>query len=282
MKKVISIAMVLMMLLSFASVSVFAEDTQQLSANVYVTIADENGKLAIAQEKITVSDIDKDGALTINDALYCAHEEKFKGGAEKGYGSAYGSYGLSLTKLWGVENGVSYGYYVNNKSALSLTDVVVNGDYINAFIYTDLVTWSDTYCFFDKNTAKAYEGEEVTLTLSCATYDADYNPVTLPVKEAVITINGEKTEYITDAEGKVTIKIDNAGDFLVSATSETQTLVPPVCTLTVSAKAPVSEEMTSPLTGDFLTRYMYITLAIVLFAGVITALTLTYKKSNEK
>lgn len=205
------------------------------AAQVYVTISDKDGKLVLVQEKVTVSDTDKDGYLTINDALYAAHEAKYEGGAAAGYASYYSDYGLSLSKLWGTENGGSYGYYVNNKSALSLANVVKEGDYINAFVYTDLTAWSDTYSFFDLNTTSTVTGKEITLTLSAYGYDADWNTVTLPVEGAAITLNGEKTKYKTDKNGKVTFTLDTAGSFVISAVSDTQTLVPPVCVATVSA-----------------------------------------------
>lgn len=206
------------------------------AANVYVTIVDAEGKIALAQEAVTVTDTDSDGFLSINDALYAAHEAKYDGGAAAGYGSAYGAYGLAMTKLWGTENGGSYGYYLNNASAWSLTDPVQEGDYVNAFVYTDLVTWSDTFCFFDVNTATAEEGGTVTLTLSAAGYDASYNPITVPVEGAVITVDGVASDIKTDAEGKATFTLETVGDVIISAVSETQTLVSPVCRVSVTAK----------------------------------------------
>ena len=214
--------------------------------NVYVTIS--NGKLMLVQEEVEVKDIDNDGALTINDALYAAHEDGFEGGAAAGYGSSLTpQYGLSLSKLWGVENGGSYGYYVNSVSAWSLADTVKEGDFVDAFVYTDTTAWSDTYCFFDKRTGELDLDKEntVELTLSYAGFDESYNSVTLPVKGAVITINGEPTEFVTDDEGKVTITIEDAGEYQISATSETQTLVPPIFMLSAD-KTEVPEETQQP------------------------------------
>ncbi len=204
------------------------------TADVYVTIADGQGKLAVAQKLVTVSDLDDDGVLTIHEVLYAAHEAYYEGGAAAGYGAEVSSYGLSMTKLWGVENGGSYGYYVNNASAWSLGDAVNSGDYVNAFVYTDLTAWSDTYCYFDVHTASATQGDTVELMLTAAGYDASYNPIAIPVEGATITINGVATEYTTDAEGKVSVKLNTAGQCLISATSATQTLVPPVCWVTVA------------------------------------------------
>lgn len=231
MKKFITAVSAILFAMSAGAISVSAEET----AEVYVTIADANGAIAMAQEKVTVTDIDADSVLTINDALYAAHEAAYEGGAAAGYGTASSEYGLSLTKLWGEENGGSYGYYVNNASAMSLSDTVKDGDYISAFVYTDLSAWSDTYCFFDVNTITAEEDTAFTLTLSAAGYDANWNAITVPVEGAVITLNGQATEFVTDADGKVEITAADAGECIISAKSESQILVPPVCIAEISA-----------------------------------------------
>ena len=199
----------------------------EVSAKVFVTISD--GTLQLAQEEIIAKDNNGDGKINIDEALFAAHN-LYQGDADAGYMSYVSDYGLSLGTLWGNDCG-SYGYYVNNASAISLDDEVKDGDYINAYCYTDLETWSDTYCFFDKNTA---EGNEIKLTLSAAGWDENYSPITVPVEGAVITIDGEKTDFVTDSEGKVTVAIDEAGSYVISAVSDTQILVPPVCIATVA------------------------------------------------
>lgn len=202
---------------------------------VTVTIADAEGDLALVQKTVSVTDTDSDGALTIHDALYLAHEAYYAGGAAAGYASAQTDYGLSLTKLWGTENGGAYGYYVNHSSAMGLGDTVSDGDCINAFVYTDLTAWSDTYCFFDVDSISCQQGDTLTLTLKAASYDASWNPITVPVADAAITVNGAATAYTTDADGKVTVTVDQSGALVISAVSETMTLVPPCCVVTAAA-----------------------------------------------
>ncbi len=219
MKKNLSVILAGAVLAGMTGVTASAEEN---TINVYVTIADDKGQLALAQQEVTVKDLNEDGIFNIDEALTAAN------GA---YGSSATEYGISIDILWGVENGGSYGYYVNNASAMSLGDEIKSGDYINAFCYTDLTTWSDTYCYFDKNNTSE---NEFSLTLSAAAWDENYNPITVPVEGAVITINGEKTEFVTNAEGKADITIDGAGSYVISAVSDTQTLVPPVCTAYVS------------------------------------------------
>lgn len=204
-----------------------------VAETVYVTIADGQGQLVMVNAAIDVTDIDADGALTINDALYAAHEAAYEGGAEAGYAAADAGYGLSISKLWGEENGGSYGYYLNDVSAYSLLDPVADGNYLNAFVYTDLEAWSDQYCTFDYREVVADAGANINLTLNMMTFDENWNPVSLPVEGAILTIDGEDSEVVTDAEGKAQFTIEAAGEYLISARSDSAILVPPVCIVTV-------------------------------------------------
>ena len=229
MKKFIRIMIVMAMIFSFCAIPMAAQGVE-----VTVTIA--NGDIMV-HDTVSVSDADGDGVISIADALYAAHEENYDGGASAGFGTEDTQWGISLMKLWGVENGGSYGYQINNGNPMSLADPVKDGDYVYAYVYTDTVGFSDTYTFFNELTVKAREGQSIDLTLSAAGYDENWAPITLPVEGAVITVNGEKTEFVTDAEGKVSVKIDEAGEYTISAVSETMTLVPPFCTATVTAES---------------------------------------------
>lgn len=215
-------------LLALLTVCVFclvgAAEEASLRATIYVTVSNGQG-LALAYEPIDVTDIDGDEALTVHDVLYCAHEAKYVGGAAAGYGTAQTSFGISLTKLWGEVDGVG-GYCVNDASALSLSDPVSQGDHVVAYVYTDLMTWGDQYSYFD---VKALEGGQISLTLTALGYDENFAPVSAPVENAIITVDGEDTAYRTDGEGKVTLEIGVAGKHLVSARSESFPIVPPVC-----------------------------------------------------
>lgn len=216
MKKLVCCVLAMMMLCVCAA-----------AESVYVTISDDQGNLVMASEAIDVSDADEDGAITVYDALYAAHEAAYDGGAAAGFGVENTEYGLSLTKLWGVENGGSYGYYVNNVSAYSPLDRLKEGDHLQAFVYTDLEAWSDTYCYFDCLSIETSADFELTLTAQ--TFDADWNAVLHPIEGAIITVNGNETEFVTDAEGKVVIDLQESGEYVISAVSDQMTLVPPVC-----------------------------------------------------
>ena len=241
MKKILSVAIALLMMLGMLGISVSAEPEPGSDLiTVYVTISDAKGELVLTREAIVVGDEDGDDIISIYDVLYTAHDKKYEGGVSAGYNTAETQYGISLIKLWGDTSG-AFGYYVNNKSAMSLNDVVKEGDHIQAYVYQDQTAWSDSYSWFEKSEQTAKLGESVTLTLFAASYDASWNVVTSPVSDAKILINGVASSYKTDAEGKVTLNLENTGSFVISATSESQTLVPPVCKVVIESDQPAEE-----------------------------------------
>ena len=227
MKKVLSLLTAFVLLLSFTC---FAEEAA--APTVYVSITDDTGVLVLAIAPVIVTDADNDGALTIGDALSCAHKEYHEAGADA-FVCVPSEYGLSLIKLWNIDNGGSFGYCLNNASAMSLLDPVKDGDHVKAYAYTDLDTWSDTYSYFSTDTLEAAKGAEIALTLTANGYDASWNPITLPVAGAVIYVNGEASEVVTAEDGSFILTFAEAGTYIVSAASETMTLVTPVCIITV-------------------------------------------------
>ena len=226
------IAMLLCLLLCLGLAACGQTEAPEDATMVTVTIASA-GELAVCAQTVAVTDLDQDGVLTISDAIAVAHRAFYPGGAD-GYATEMTDYGLSMQKLWGVENGGSYGYCVNDASAMSLVDPVKAGDHIKAYAYTDLTNFSDTYSYFNAPVAAAAVNTEITLTLSANGYDEAWNPVTLPVAGATLTVNGEKTDVVTDETGNAVLTLAEAGIYTVSAVSETMTLVPPVCIVTVT------------------------------------------------
>lgn len=226
MKKSISVLLCLVLALAFAGCGAKEEPT----VTVYVTIADA-GELMVSCEAVAVPVEEEGGATTIDAALRAAHEAYYKDG--EGYESEGSDEGdMNLLKLWGATDGW-FGYYVNNASAWSLYDAVRAGDHLVAFHYKDTDMGTDLYSYFDKTAAELAAGESLTLTLSAAGWDADWNPVTLPVSAADILINGEASGAVTAGDGSVTLQLDAAGEYIVSAASPEQILVPPVCRVTV-------------------------------------------------
>ena len=201
-----------------------ATATVPSEATVYVTISNK-GDLVVRQQSVTVMDIDDDGALTISDALYCAHEKYYKGGAAEGYGAEMGQWGLGLTKLWGDTSG-SFGYYVNDVMSMGAGDPISDGDYLNAWIY-EQADWSDQYAFFNTRKLGIKIGQTKTIKLYAAGFDENWAQVNSPLKNAVITIGGEPTEYGTGKKGKFKFSANQSGSYFLSAFSEDATIVPP-------------------------------------------------------
>lgn len=226
MKKFLSLLLTAMMLVSLTA-------SAEAAPTVFVSISDDTGALVLAYAPVALSDADGDGALTICDALMLAHAAHHPDGAAA-FLAEQSEWGLSMYRLWGVENGGSYGYMLNDVSAWSLVDPVKDGDHVKAYAFTDLTNFSDTYAYFTAPVAAAAMNAEVALTLNAAGYDESWNPVTLPVAGAVLTVNGEKTEIVTDENGNAVLTLAEAGTYTVSAVSETMTLVPPVCIVTVT------------------------------------------------
>ena len=201
------------------------------SISVTVRVNGADGSFAIANVAIDVTDVDQDGKYTIADALYCAHASQYKGDG-LGFATADTEYGLSLTMLWGDTSG-AFGYYLNNVSSMSLSDEVKEGDLVVAYIYRDQVMWSDSYTSFDVNYSSVAVGETVTLTLNGQCYDANFNVVTAPISGAVITVNGQTTEYVTGEDGTVTVSFDASGTYSVALETEGNYYVAALCIIEV-------------------------------------------------
>lgn len=274
MKKSIAMAAAMLISLSSAGMYVSAEENE---TKVFVTVSDKNRQLVLVQEPVTVTDIDSDGKLTINDALYIAHDNKFEGGAAAGYRSATGQYGLQLEKLWGTENSLSFGFYVNDTFSMGLTDEIKNGDYVEAFTYPDPSDINYFYSFFDKkNGEDADAGSEIDLTLSYVSFDENYAPVSKSLSGAKIKINGKDTDAVTDANGKATVKLTEAGRNVISADSDSIKIAPPSYLINVNGEA-VTTTTETTTTTTATTTVTTTTLKVTTKAATTT----TAKKSNS-
>lgn len=223
MKRLCAAFLVIVLALCACTV-VFASTAKSETATVTII---SKGEFVLKNYEVAVSSEN----FNIDDALRAAHDAKYEGGAAKGYASATGTYGLYITTLWGDTSG-AFGYTVNNKMSNGLSDKVKAGDSVVAYVYTDATNYSDKYTYFDKRSVAVKSNEEVTLTLSALGYDENWQTVVSPLADATITVDGEKTEYKTDADGKVTISLKGGKTYTVSASSDTL-IVPPICLVTV-------------------------------------------------
>lgn len=221
MKKIVSSVIVIVMLLSVIGMFASCEKTPA-GPSARVTVYDGAG-IVVVDEKVAI----EEGKSDDLNSVFKAISEKYG----KKYETATGDYGAYITCFWDIANGGAYGYYVNDRMSMGLADKVKDGDHVYVFVYSDATFYSDTYSFFDKYELTVKKGETVTLTLSYIGYDESWNPVALPLAGATVTVGGVAVNAKTDADGKITFTATKSG--VVSATSDTMTLVPPVCVLTV-------------------------------------------------
>ena len=277
-KKIFALLVTLACVVALLPMAISAEETETVTVTVNVI----NDKPVLAAAEITVTDIDENGILSINDALYCAHQQKYQGGAEAGFASSPSSYGITLEKLWGDTSG-AFGYYLNNESPQSLLDTVVDGDTITAFIYQDTFGWSDCYSYFDKNTVTVTEGDALMLNLSYLVLDYEtWMTSALPAEGAIITIDGNDTEITVNMDGVAMLTFDAPGTYLISAHSDLN-IVAPVCVVTVE-EAPALP----PTTGSMITKDpqpfggMIAICAAIICAATAVAVSASHKNSKKK
>ena len=201
--------------------------------DVYVTISDA-GKLVVPDKLVTAEDFNEDGAITLCDALYAAHEEFYDGGASAGFEAIPGDYGTNIAVLWGSDNGGSYGYYLDAVSAMNLDEPLTAGCHVTAYSFADLEAWSDAYSFFSEKEVSLAPNETFTLKLSVVSFDENWNPVTAPLAGAGVTVNDIPINTLTGEDGSVLFSFPKAGEYVISAFSDELTLVPPVCVIEVA------------------------------------------------
>lgn len=204
------------------------------AATVYVTISDK-GNLVMARKAVTVTDLNGDGKLDVDEALYAAHKAAYPGGAEAGYEALYGAYGLSLTKLWGDTSG-AFGYWLNDASCWSAEDEVKADDYLVAFVYADQMYWSDAYAKITPAQATIKVGESVSVNVEQAGYDDNWNTVFAACKDAAVSVYDADMNPVKDGYSvkDYTVTFDKAGSYLIVVSKEDASIVPAVCAVTVT------------------------------------------------
>ena len=227
-KKILSLLLSLIIILGSAPTLVFADSSPAEDAVVYLTVsnqgmltADNDGNV-MANRKVTVKDIDQDGVLTYNEALIAAHEAY---NSESGYTAADSGYGISVTKLWGIDTYNTL-FFINNQGISTGigVDTVKDGDKLVASINKDNTYYADWYTFFDFDEKTVATGEEFTLTLKghlgMAYTDEEKTDTALPDICVGVWNNGSFTVIdgkTTDKNGTVTLSFNKAGTYYVSA-----------------------------------------------------------------
>lgn len=192
---------------------------------VLATTSDGNAAIELP---VTVTDRDSDGVLTYDEALVALHETYCPGGYEivKGF----------VQKLWNVTTTPKGSYYfLKNNAALSMgvadkTSTVAQGDKLYCCVFTDEENWSDAICYFTQTEVAAQAGKAFTLNLRGGSSMAvgGYNPGNLAGAQVGIWKDGKFTAIdgaVTDKNGNVTLTLNKAGTYIISASGEIQTQI---------------------------------------------------------
>ncbi len=172
------------------------------------------------------------GGSTVEDAIIAAHEAYCPAGAE-GWQKAESDWGMSMVMIWGSYDGVG-AFYVNGTMpwVQSWELTAADGDYVDLILYGE--DWSDSYACFDLRTADANTGEKLTLTLTHDVFDENWVASPAPLAGAAVKTADGTVLGVTDAEGKVSVSFNTAGEYLVTASSEDFAITAPVCLVTVT------------------------------------------------
>lgn len=173
------------------------------------TMPDLEGENVLVKEPVSVSDADGDGILTVNDALNLA------GDAIRDPPDASNVYVYAVPDLDELLAGLDSG-----------NGGVTGSDHANAYIYKEA-------SYFDRSFVTVDPGAVFTLTLRRTGFDENRNLVTSPITDAVITIDGAASSFVTDAGGKVTMSLDKPGTVTLSAVSGIEQCVPPAAKVLV-------------------------------------------------
>lgn len=196
-------------------------------SNKGVLATTSDGKAAI-ELPVTVKDVNKDGILTYHEALVALHEAYCPGGYDPGDGF--------VQKFWNVVTDPKGSYYfLKNNAALSMgvtdkTSTVAQGDKLYCCVFTDEKNWSDAICYFTKTEVAAQAGKAFTLNLQGGSSMAvgGYNPGNLAGAQVGIWKDGKFTAIdgaVTDKNGNVTLTLNKAGTYIISASGEVQTQI---------------------------------------------------------
>jgi|GEM_PF-5778979 len=145
-----------------------------------------------------------------------------------------GSWGLGIDNINGNDKLVMSA--INNVGGLGIgSDELSSGDEIVFYPWADSSFNSLNYSYFSDLNVKAVQNAPVELTLQNIVTDPDtWASSVLPAAGATIYIDGESSDYTTDAAGKVSLQFDSPGEYIVSAMgSDSGAITRPYCKVTV-------------------------------------------------
>ncbi len=242
MKKILSLLLSMVLIISSFSQVVLATESESIAVYVSASkygefIADKLGN-SIVNREIILSEKEE---YTLNDVFDALHQNYYDG--EEGYKTEIGDYGEYITRFFGDESG-NFVYQVNfgAEDVWGPTHIVKNGDNVDFCINKSFYPDTESYTKFSNKEAVAYVGDTVEFILEESEYTAD-GLTFFPCTDALLTINGEETEALTNEEGKTVLSFEEAGVYVVSAKKsklveeEAVTAISaPFCVVTVSER----------------------------------------------
>lgn len=230
-QRILVLLLSVMMIVGVLPINVFAASNGPAQDAVVTLTVSDRGILATANDgsvmanrNVTVKDINSDGYLTFDEALVAAHGVY---NSESGY-----SGGPYVSKLWGVETNNCL-FFINDVGLTESvsSDTVKDGDRLIASINADDKYYGDWYTAFDKVSATAAVGEDITLTLKGhpgmaggeEMTDTGLSGISVGVmsKSGFSALDGK----VTDDGGKVTVSFDTAGTYYVTASGTVEDTV---------------------------------------------------------
>lgn len=145
-----------------------------------------------------------------------------------------GSWGLGIDNINGNDKLVMSA--INNVGGLGIgSDELSSGDEIVFYPWANSSFNSLNYSYFSDLNVKAVQNAPVELTLQNIVTDPDtWASSVLPAAGATIYIDGESSDYTTDAAGKVSLQFDSPGEYILSAMgSDSGAITRPYCKVTV-------------------------------------------------
>lgn len=264
-KRYLSILLVIVFILGTLPDMAWADDGEQKSVPIYLTVSaegqileDKSGELMV-QKKLDVTDKNGDNKLTIDDVMLCAHEQYYSDGTE-GYASSEGT----ATKLWGIEKGdksilfrmrYQFNALVSN-TAFELPDSEIEKNFqIFATICNEKDTSASSFFVANKSgsflSAKAalpttvVKGKDFSLKLAYFSDKAKMGKPLTGYEVTAYTMKGESavvsSSAVSDSAGKLTVNFPTAGTYVLTAKpSQTATIkaAVPACLVNVLDNTP--------------------------------------------
>lgn len=225
-KRILSFTLAIVLTLTMIPMfGIFAFAATASPINVYLSVSnrgeiatDNNGDL-MAWKSVRVTDANKDGKLTYDEAMVAAHKS-FKTADD--YATTSAGY---VTKIWGVETSNATFYVDSVPFSTAVTEAVIeDGDYLVAAIHADDVLYSDHFSYFDKTNVYVLTGEEFSMNLNAFSV---FGGEPEALAGAAIGYYGADGSYVdlnvaTDENGSATISFPQAGLYILTAKGQAQ------------------------------------------------------------